>query len=55
MSSAAPNLPSLLQAFFLERLISQRNASQCTIASYRDAFQLLLRFAANSTINPLPH
>ena len=37
-------LPALLQRFFLERLI-QRNASPQTVASYRDSFCLLLRFA----------
>ncbi len=35
----------LLQAFFTERLLHQRRASPHTIASYRDAFRLLLRFA----------
>src|ERR671924_1770225 len=38
------NLPRLLQAFFTERLIGQRQASPHTLASYRDAFCLLLRF-----------
>ena len=44
MPSAA-NLPSLLQAFFTTRLMSQRKASPHTIASYRDTFRLLLQFA----------
>jgi integrase/recombinase XerD len=35
---------SLVQQFFLERLIRQRNASQQTVAAYRDAFRLLLAF-----------
>jgi site-specific recombinase XerD len=39
----------LLQAFFTERLISQRNASAHTVAAYRDTFRLLLRFAAAAT------
>ncbi len=38
------NLAPLLQMFFTERLIAQRQASPHTIASYRDAFALLLRF-----------
>lgn len=38
-------LPGLIERFFIERLIQQRNASPHTIASYRDAFRLLLRFA----------
>lgn len=37
--------PALLQQFFLDRLIQQRNASPQTIASYRDTFRLLLQFA----------
>jgi site-specific recombinase XerD len=38
-------LASLLQRFFTERLVAQQRASPHTIASYRDAFRLLLRFA----------
>lgn len=49
MSDSAPNLPPLLQDFFLRRLISQRGASGHTIASYRDTFELLLRFAEERT------
>jgi site-specific recombinase XerD len=40
-----PNLALLLQKFFLERLLKQRNASPHTIKSYRDSFRLLLQFA----------
>jgi site-specific recombinase XerD len=39
------SLPALLQAFFTTRLMMQRKASSHTIASYRDTFRLLLRFA----------
>lgn len=42
----APSLPALLQSFFTDRLLQQRRASPNTIASYRDTFRLLLRFAA---------
>jgi integrase/recombinase XerD len=35
---------SLLQCFFLERLINQINASSCTISSYRDTFRIFLRY-----------
>ena len=35
-----------LQAFFTDRLITQRQASPHTIAAYRDTFRLLLGFAA---------
>ena len=36
---------TLIQNFFCQRLISQRNASSQTIASYRDTFYLLFRYA----------
>src|SRR6516225_5848394 len=39
------NLPALLQSFFTTRLMAQRKVSAHTIASYRDAFRLLLQFA----------
>jgi integrase/recombinase XerD len=38
-----------LQAYFTERMITQRGSSPETIASYRDTFRLLLRFAAEQT------
>jgi site-specific recombinase XerD len=40
------DFPKLVEAFFTERLLQQRKASPETIAGYRDAFRLLLRFAA---------
>ncbi len=40
MSAVAP----LLEAFFTERLIGQRQTSPNTVAAYRDAWCLLLRF-----------
>jgi site-specific recombinase XerD len=36
---------SLLQRFFTDRLLGQLGASSHTVAGYRDAFRLLLRFA----------
>jgi site-specific recombinase XerC len=45
MSALAPTL----QAFFTERLMSQRGASAHTIASYRDTFRILLGFAERQT------
>jgi len=39
-----PVLPRLIERFFTERLVRQRNVSPHTIASYRDTFRLLLRF-----------
>jgi len=41
----AINLGRLLQDFFYKRLIQQRRVSPQTIASYRDTFRLLLKFA----------
>jgi len=40
-----PAFPHLLQAYFTERLMHQRQASPHTIASYRSTFCLLLQFA----------
>jgi len=45
MTALAPTL----QAFFTQRLITQRNASLQTIAAYRDTFRLLLTFAHDQT------
>lgn len=45
MSALAP----LLEAFFTERLIGQRQVSQHTVAAYRDTLCLLLRFAQSRT------
>lgn len=42
----AATLPALLQAFFTQRLLKERCVSAHTVASYRDTFRLLLRFAA---------
>jgi site-specific recombinase XerD len=39
------DLARLLQAFFCQRLIQQRNVSHQTVCSYRDTFRLFLRFA----------
>jgi integrase/recombinase XerD len=39
------DFPSLLQVFFTDRLMRQRQASPHTIASYRDTFRMLLGFA----------
>lgn len=38
-----------LQAFFTDRLQTQRQASAATVAAYRDSFRLLLRFVAERT------
>lgn len=41
--------PALLQDFFQRRLVAERGASVHTIASYRDTFELLLRYAERRT------
>jgi integrase/recombinase XerD len=48
MASLAP----ILQRFFTDRMITQRHASQHTIAAYRDAFRLLLSYAQQATGTP---
>lgn len=45
MSALAPTL----EAYFTERLIRQRHASPNTVAAYRDAWRLMLRFACART------
>src|ERR1035437_7301900 len=45
MTALAP----ALQAYFTDRLITQRSSSPETIAPYRDPFRLLLRFAHERT------
>jgi site-specific recombinase XerD len=45
MTSLAP----LLQAFFTDRLMTQRQASSNTISAYRDTFKLLLGYVQNQT------
>ncbi|MGO9962732.1 MAG: tyrosine-type recombinase/integrase [Acidimicrobiales bacterium] len=42
-------LPPLLQGFFTDRLIGQRDASAHTVAAYRDCFRLLLGFVHERT------
>ncbi|HEY3391866.1 MAG TPA: site-specific integrase [Lacipirellulaceae bacterium] len=44
--SCAASLPALIERFFTERLMHQQHASVYTVASYRDTFRLLLRFAS---------
>jgi integrase/recombinase XerD len=48
MSMLAPTL----EAFFAERLMTQKNASPHTIASYRDCLRLLLVFVHDKTGTP---
>lgn len=51
----ASTFPSLLESFFLDRLLRQRQVSSHTVISYRDTFRLLLQFAfAEPLITSLP-
>jgi len=51
-SNRTPSFATLLQEFFLERLVQQRNASAQTVAAYRDSFRLLLLFAQRHLDKP---
>lgn len=43
--TASPNFAALVQEFFTDYMVQQRALSPRTVASYRDTFVLLLRFA----------
>ena len=51
--STSTSLLPLLQRFFIQRLIQQRQASPHTIDSYRGSFKLFLMFASEH-LGPLP-
>ena len=40
------SFPALLERFFTQRLMAQRQVNPHTIASYRDTFRLLLQFVS---------
>ncbi len=42
----------LVQEFFLDRMIRQRNSSPQTVAAYRDCFRLLFEFARDQRTKP---
>jgi site-specific recombinase XerD len=44
-----PSVGTLLQAYFCEHLIAQRDISPATVRSYRDTFRLLLAYAHEMT------
>ena len=46
------NFPGLLESFFTQRLLQQKQASTHTIASYRDTFRLLFRFTEKRLHKP---
>jgi site-specific recombinase XerD len=43
-SASPPTFPQIVQGYFCQNLINQKNASQQTVASYRDTMRLLLCF-----------
>ncbi|MBV8905857.1 MAG: site-specific integrase, partial [Acidobacteriia bacterium] len=45
-------MQSLIQLFFTDRLLKQLGVSPHTVAAYRDAFRLLLQFAAERLRRP---
>lgn len=53
--NADPSFPILLERFFTQRLMHHRQASPHTVASYRDTFRLLLKFAQNQLHKPPSH
>lgn len=50
--SAPTVFATLLERFFIERLMQQRHASPHTVASYRDTFRLLFKFAQKTLHKP---
>src|SRR3546814_19329693 len=51
----SPSIAPLIERYFAERLMHQRGASPHTVASYRDTFRLLLRFAQRRLGKPPSH
>lgn len=49
MSAPSITFAALLQDFFQCRLVAERGVSAHTVASYRDSFELLLRYAEQHT------
>ena len=49
---SAANLAGYLQRFFTDRLLGELGASPHTVASYRDTFRLLLKFASKHYRRP---
>lgn len=53
MTSTHTTLATLITSFFTRHLAAERDASGHTIASYRDAFRLLLHHVADQTRRPV--
>ncbi len=51
-NSAEGRFAKLVEEFFLDRLIRQRNSSPQTVAAYRDCFRLLFEFARDQRKKP---
>ena len=49
---ASPTFATLVQEFFTDYMVQQRALSPCTVASYRDTFVLLLRYAQQQGKEP---
>ena len=49
------NFPALLERFFTQRLMQQRQASPHTISSYRDTFRQFLKFVQQRLHKPPSH
>jgi len=49
---ASPTFAALVQEFFTDYMVQQRALSPCTVASYRDAFVILLRFVEQRLRKP---
>jgi site-specific recombinase XerD len=52
MTTSYTSLAPLLERYFLQRLMQQRQASPHTISSYRDTFRMLLKFAQQQLHTP---
>jgi integrase/recombinase XerD len=53
MKSPQARFGTLVEEFFLDRLIRQRISSSQTVAAYRDCFRLLLEFARDHRSRPV--
>src|SRR3546814_12562074 len=51
----SPSIAPLIERYFVQRLMHQRGVSPHTVASYRDTFRLLLRFAQRRLGKPPSH
>ena len=45
MKNSSSTLASILEGFFIERLMNQKRVSKETVLAYRDTFRLLLKYA----------